>query len=62
MKDKEIPHMSVTLGKHTFDAPVALLFKRGKTGQAVAGYQSDKHGYIYALPGGGRINSNGVVL
>jgi len=49
--------MAVSLGGYDFEAPVAVRFMRGE--QHI---ERDEHGYIYALPGGGRINSNGVVL
>jgi len=52
-----IPNMAVSLGGYDFEAPVAVRFMRGE--QHI---ERDEHGYIYALPGGGRINSLGVVL
>ena len=56
-----IPHMSVTIGALTFDAPVAIKHFGSKSVES-AEIERDDAGYIYALPGGKRINSNGVIL
>lgn len=52
-----IPHMAVSLGGYDFEAPVAIRFMRGEQK-----LERDADGLIYALPNGGRINSNGVIL
>ena len=56
-----IPHMSVTIGALTFDAPVAVRYVKTKIANICAECESDEHGFLYSLPGGGRINSNGVI-
>ena len=57
-----IPHMSVTIGQLTFDAPVAVRHRKGATAMVAIECESDAHGFVYALPNGGRINSIGEVL
>lgn len=56
-----IPHMSVTIGNLTFDAPVAVKYVGSKSSES-AMLETDAHGYVYALPSGGRINSVGERL
>ena len=57
-----IPHMSVTIGRLTFDAPVAVRHRKGATAMVAIECEQDAHGFIFALPSGGRINSIGEVL
>ena len=52
-----IPHMAVSVWGYDFDAPVAVRFMRGDQK-----LERDADGLIYALPNGGRINSNSVIL
>jgi hypothetical protein len=58
----EVPHMPVTIGQLTFDAPVAVRHRKGATAMVAIECERDEHGYVYALPCGKRINSNGVIL
>jgi hypothetical protein len=57
-----IPHMSVSIKGLTFDAPVAVRHRKGATAMVAIECEQDEYGFIYALPGGGRINSIGTVL
>jgi len=58
----EVPHMNVCINGLTFDAPVAVRHRKGATAMVAIECERDDAGYIYALPGGKRINSNGVIL
>jgi len=53
-----IPHLKVTVGGYNLSCPVRI--KRALYGLHEA--ETDKNGYVYALPGNGRINSLGVIL
>ena len=57
----KVPHLRVEIGALKFDAPVAVSHY-GTKSLETAMLEKDRHGYVYALPGGGRINSNGVIL
>ena len=50
-----VPHMNVHIGGHTFDAPVAV--------DRWFDPEWDSHGkHLHALPGGGRVDSDGKVI
>jgi hypothetical protein len=56
-----VPTKRFTVNGLTFDAPVAIrevMVEKMKVCVPV----EDNHGYVYAMPGGGRIDSRGVVL
>jgi len=55
---QKIPHLQVTIGGYNLRCPVRI--KRALYGLHEA--ETDRNGYVYALPGNGRINSLGEIL
>jgi hypothetical protein len=58
----KVPHMNVCINGLAFDAPVAVRHRKGATAMVAIECERDEHGYVYALPNGGRINSLGTIL
>jgi hypothetical protein len=55
-----VPHIISKVGGYTLSLPVSI--KRVKTKNGAVEAERDQFGYIYALPGGRKINKNGDII